>query len=169
MSIISVRRIAAASVLFALASAVPAQAQIEAGTLSCRGTGGGSFVVGSVRRFSCAFRPSIGGPAQQYEATIRRAGLDIGFTNAERLGWAVFAPSQRIGPGDLAGNYGGVSAGASVGVGATANALAGGLNNSFALQPLSLEAQRGLNVSAGVAGLELQYIPPVVRRHRGHR
>ena len=157
MSLTAMSRIAIASVLFSLAAAVPAQARIEAGMLSCRGTGGGSFVVGSVRQFSCTFRPAGGGPAQRYQATIRRAGLDLGFTKAEVLGWAVFAPTRRVGPGDLAGNYGGVSAGASVGVGASANALTGGFNNSFALQPLSLGAQRGINVSAGVAGLELRY------------
>jgi hypothetical protein len=35
--------------------------------------------------------------------------------------------------------------------------LYGGSNNSFALQPLSIEGQVGLNVYAGVAGLELRF------------
>ena len=61
-----------------------------------------------------------------------------------------------IGPGALSGGYGGVAAGAAVGVGVGANALAGGLNNSFALQPVSLEGQTGLNAFAGVASLELR-------------
>jgi Protein of unknown function (DUF992) len=73
-----------------------------------------------------------------------------------RLVWQVFAPTNVIGPGALAGGYGGVSAGAAVGVGLGANALAGGLNNSFALQPVSVEGQTGLNAFAGVAGLELR-------------
>ncbi|MES1155848.1 MAG: DUF992 domain-containing protein, partial [Pseudorhodoplanes sp.] len=38
-----------------------------------------------------------------------------------------------------------------------ANVLYGGSNNSFALQPLSVEGQIGLNIFAGVAGLELRF------------
>jgi hypothetical protein len=78
-----------------------------------------------------------------------------------------------IHPGDLAGNYGGVQGNASVGVGLGANALVGGSNNSIALQPVSAEAQTGLNVSAGLTDLELQSVdrpasPRVRRRHHRH-
>ena len=58
--------------------------------------------------------------------------------------------------GALAGGYGGLSAGAAVGLGVGANALVGGLGNSFALQPVSLEGQSGLNAFAGVSSLELR-------------
>jgi hypothetical protein len=71
----------------------------------------------------------------------------------------VLAPTGRIGPGDLAGTYAGVTAGAAVIVGAGANALIGGSNNTFALQPLSVEGQAGVNVTLGVASLELRYGP----------
>ena len=73
---------------------------------------------------------------------------------------AVADPSEdRLGCGTFcqnAGGYGGVSAGAAVGVGVGANALIGGLGNSFALQPVSVEGQTGLNAFAGVASLELR-------------
>jgi hypothetical protein len=68
----------------------------------------------------------------------------------------VFAPTNRVGPGDLAGTYGGVAASATVGVGLGANALVGGSNNTIALQPVSLQGQTGLSVAAGIAGLELR-------------
>jgi len=42
-----------------------------------------------------------------------------------------------------------VTAGAAFGVGANANALIGGSNNSFALQPVSFEGQTGVNVASG--------------------
>ena len=67
--------------------------------------------------------------------------------------WAVLAPGD-VGHGALAGNYGGVTAGAAVGIGANAHALIGGANN-VTLQPLSVEGQTGLNVAAGVASLTL--------------
>ena len=67
-----------------------------------------------------------------------------------------------------AGGYVGASAGATVGIGGNANALVGGLNNAFALQPVSLEGQTGLNVVATVTGLDLQPATPV-RKHRRHK
>ena len=60
------------------------------------------------------------------------------------MAWAVFAPTRGSQRGDLAGNYGGASASATVGVGVGANALIGGSGNTIALQPLSGQAQTGL-------------------------
>jgi len=76
-------------------------------------------------------------------------------------------------PAPLAGNYAGVTAGAAFGVGANANALIGGANNSFALQPVSFEGQTGVNVAVGVAGLELRpadaWPRPIRRAAHMHR
>lgn len=156
-----------------MAAAVPTGAKaVEAGSLNCRSPGGVGFIVGSVLNFDCVFVPAYPGRAQHYVATIRHVGLDLGFTQNVALGWAVFSPTRFVHPGDLAGDYGGVEAGATVGVGAGANAMVGGSNNAFALQPLSGQAQTGLNVSAGLAGLELRpagYIGrPYVRRRHHH-
>ena len=70
--------------------------------------------------------------------------------------WVVFAPTVQLGRGDLSGNYAGVNASAAVGVGLGTNALIGGSANFYALQPLSLQGQTGLNVSGGVQSLELR-------------
>src|SRR6202171_5626508 len=67
----------------------------------------------------------------------------------------LIAPTAALGPGALAGNYVGGTASATVGVGLGANALVGGSNNSIALQPLSIEANRGLNVAGGIAAVTL--------------
>lgn len=149
-----------AAVMLVSASAMPASAQqqVQAGVLECRGGGSVGFVIGSVTELSCIYRPDFG-PRQLYTAVMRRAGVDLGGTAVSSLVWGVFAPTQQIGLGDLSGNYGGVTAGAAVGVGAGANVMYGGSNNSFALQPLSVEGQIGLNVFAGVAGLELRFAP----------
>jgi Protein of unknown function (DUF992) len=153
-----------------------AQAAAEVGGLTCRSGGSVGYVVGAVLNFNCVFVPSYGGPAHRYVGVIRRIGVDLGWTQGVSMGWVVFAPTGVIHPGDLAGNYGGVQGNASVGIGAGANAMVGGSNNSFALQPVSAQAQAGLNVSAGFTGLELRsadiygghggYAP---RHHRHHR
>jgi hypothetical protein len=165
----------AAIAVATLMAAAPtgAQANVEVGGLTCRSPGGVGFVVGSTLNFQCVFVPSGGGLEHHYVGVVRRIGVDLGVTQNVSLGWAVFAPTGVIHPGDLAGNYGGVQGNASVGVGLGANALVGGSNNSIALQPVSAEAQTGLNVSAGLTDLELQsadrLVSPRVRhRHRHH-
>jgi hypothetical protein len=132
-----------------------ARAWVQVGSLNCASAGGATFVVGAVVNFRCMFYPAYGGRPSRYYATISRLGLDIGYNTGVGLGWSVFAPTTYIGPGDLAGSYGGVQANASVGVGAGANALVGGSINTFALQPFSGQGQGGLNASAGIAALTL--------------
>jgi hypothetical protein len=58
----------------------------------------------------------------------------------------------------LAGDYGGVTAQANVGVGGAANVLVGGSNKSISLQPLSIEGSTGLNVAAGIASISLRCV-----------
>jgi hypothetical protein len=73
----------------------------------------------------------------------------------------VVAPTDNIGDGALAGDYGGITAGATVGVGLGANVLIGGMDDSIALQPLSVEGTAGgLNVAAGIASITLKAAPP---------
>ena len=73
------------------------------------------------------------------------------------LRWRVLAPTGNVyAPGVLAGDYNGVSAEATVVVGAGANLLVGGSNRTYTLQPLSVQAQTGLNVAAGVTSFQLR-------------
>jgi hypothetical protein len=143
--------IAVLAASIASANAVP---PVRAGILECRGGTNVGFVVGSVTSLECVFQ-SAGRRPEPYIATVHRFGLDIGFTEQTRFSWAVNAPAAGIGRGELAGNYGGLGANASVGVGGGGNFLVG-QQNSYSLQPLSVQGQTGLNVSAGVAALELQ-------------
>ena len=62
-------------------------------------------------------------------------------------------------PGVLAGDYAGVSAEATVVVGGGANLLVGGSSKTITLQPLSVQAQTGLNVAAGVTSFQLRAAP----------
>ena len=148
---------AAALVLAASSQPATAQSRFAVGVLECRAGPSTTFIIGSVRDFDCLFTPTDG-PLQRYGATIQRLGVDVGWSNNTSLVWQVFAPTNVIGPGALSGGYGGLSAGAAVGVGLGANALAGGLNNSFALQPVSVEGSTGLNVAAGIGSISLKHV-----------
>ena len=149
----------------ASANALP---PVRAGILQCQGGQNVGFVVGSVASLECVFQ-SEGRRPEPYVATVRRIGVDLGFTQQTQFTWAVNAPNSRLGRGELAGNYGGVGANASVGIGGGGNFLVGGPQNSYALQPVSVQGQTGLNVAAGVAGLELQSVNFGPRRHYHRR
>ena len=159
--------LATLALLAPLASANAAP-PVRAGILQCQGGQNVGFVVGSVTSFECVFR-SEGRRPEPYIATVRRIGLDLGVTEQTRFSWAVNAPNSRLGRGELAGTYGGVGANASIGVGGGGNFLVGGPANTYVLQPISLQGQTGLNVAAGIAGIELEpFLGYAPRRHRRH-
>jgi len=143
-----------------------AQENVKIGQLSCNVSGGLGFVVTSAKEISCTFTP-VEGPSEPYFGTIDKFGLDIGQTDQGVLEWTVFAPTRQPPPGALAGKYSGLNASATVGVGLGANLLVGGSNDTFSLQPLSLQAQTGISLAAGVAALTLRTAPaptPVYKR-----
>lgn len=148
----------ATAMVFAVSALAPVMAQpaptIQVGVLDCSVAGGTGFVFGSSKQLDCVFQS--GPNRERYYGVINKFGLDVGTTTNSTIAWAVLAPTDRVGPGALAGMYGGVSGEASVGVGVGANALLGGSNRSIALQPLSVGAQQGLNVAVGIAALELR-------------
>ena len=147
--------VASAALVAAAALAHAQSGRTQVGVLECRGGPNVGMIVGSVSNLGCVFR-SDGRPDDLYTARITKVGVDIGITTETALSWAVFAPTVQIGPGDLSGNYAGVTASAAVGVGLGGNALLGGSQNSFALQPLSVQGQTGLSVAGGVQSMELR-------------
>ena len=147
--------LAASALVASIAGASAQQRMVRVGVLECRGGASVGFIVGSVTHLGCVLRAE-GAPEDRYVATIRKVGLDIGITQETALAWGVFAPVDRLGPGDLSGNYAGAQGSASLGVGVGGNVLVGGSHNSIALQPLSVQGQVGVNVAAGLESLELR-------------
>jgi hypothetical protein len=135
-------------------STEPRAANVNAGVLTCNVAGGWGFVVGSSRDLQCVFSPTSR-PPERYNGSISKFGVDIGYQQSSVIVWTVVASSASPNAGSLAGEYGGVTGSASVGVGAGANVLVGGSGNSISLQPVSIEGTTGLNVAAGIAALSL--------------
>ncbi|MFI0848390.1 DUF992 domain-containing protein [Mesorhizobium sp. IMUNJ 23232] len=122
---------------------------VKIGTLSCGIGGGAGYVLGSAKELDCVFHSSIGSRAtENYTGTIRKMGVDLGFTTQGKLVWAVFAPTAGYHRGSLAGLYKGVTAEASVIAGVGANVLVGGTAGSIQLQTISVTGQWGLNLAA---------------------
>ena len=148
------------TVAAALATSIgPAQAQerVQAGRLGCDISSGIGLIIGSQRALNCAFTPSLPGPAEFYVGTLTKFGVDIGATGGGVMVWLVYAPTS-LPAGALAGSYGGATAEATVVAGVGANVLIGGSNRTVTLQPVSFQGQSGLNVAAGVAGIDLRWV-----------
>lgn len=150
---------AALAVVAAVALPAPTMAQganrTKVGTLTCDISAGIGLIIASKKDVTCMFTPSERGPREVYVGSISKFGLDVGATAGGEMIWAVYAPTNRK-FGALAGHYGGATAEATVGAGVGANVLVGGSNRTVTLQPVSVQGQAGLNVAAGVAGLDLR-------------
>ncbi len=148
-------------------AAVPATAQepgrVRVGTLSCKIAPSVGMVIRGQQQLSCIYASARGRARDAYQGTISTFGLDIGATSGGQLAWAVFAPTT-LRRGALAGSYGGASVGGAIGVGLGADVLVGGSDRTVSLQPVSVEAQTGLNVAAGISNLELRPVAPTRRR-----
>ena len=152
-----VSALAALTLAAAVTLSAPAMAQRErtkSGTLTCDISAGIGLIITSKKELTCMFTPSQPGPREVYVGSITKFGLDLGATTGGEMVWAVFAPTDRR-IGALAGHYAGATAEATVGAGVGANVLIGGSNRTVELQPVSVQGQAGLNVAAGVAGIDL--------------
>jgi Protein of unknown function (DUF992) len=164
----TIRTAIAAGLLSLGFAAAPAKADVALGMLTCHAPEPTAYLVISQHLYRCIYQPAAGAP-QYYNARISRFGAEIGTSHNTTLAWAVLAITRPAGPAQLAGFYGGASAGAAFLVGARANGLVGGLPNAFTLQPVSLEGEAGFNVVATVSGLELMPAEPAVGRpYRRH-
>jgi hypothetical protein len=152
-------------VTFALAAAIPvmvaasasAEERTQVGDLTCDISGGLGLIFGSQKTLNCTFMPSIPGPVERYAGTLTKLGVDIGATAGGVMVWLVYAPTTRR-AGALAGSYGGATAEATVVGGLGANVLLVGSNRTVELQPVSVQGQTGLNIAAGVAGIDLNWV-----------
>src|SRR3982074_1085012 len=83
--------IAVAALIASIASA-NALPPVRAGILQCQGGEKVVLFVASVTSLECVFQ-SEGRRPEPYIATVRRYGLDIGFTDQTRFSWAANGPN----------------------------------------------------------------------------
>lgn len=122
---------------------------VKIGYLACEVGSGGGYVLGSAKELDCVFRSSFkDDPVDRYAGSVKKLGVDLGYTARGKIVWAVFAPTAGYHRGSLGGVYYGASAEATLGAGLGANVLLGGTKGSIQLQPVSVTGQLGLNVAA---------------------
>src|SRR5580704_2954500 len=161
MTMLSKFRLAAGAATVAIAALAFGGAAnadgVKVGVLTCHVSSGWGFIIGSSKDLRCNFAPNHADP-EHYIGTVTKFGVDIGYTRGGILIWDVVAPNSGPHRGALQGDYAGAQASAAVGPGAGANVLIGGLDRSIALQPVSVEGETGLNVAAGIGGIDLKYV-----------
>ena len=160
MNPFSVRAAAALALGLAVPALAHAEGGVQVGTLACSQQPGWGYIIGSSRRIACLYQSPRG--EARYVGRMTEAGVDVGFHGRSRMVWAVFAPTNRIGPGALAGQYGGATAGGAVLVGVSGNGLVGGSDRTIHLQPFSVSGNTGLSATVGIAGMSLVYQAPRV-------
>lgn len=131
---------------------------VEVGTLTCKLRDVTNVIVYTNEVFTCLYEGSDG-TNDLYEGVIDSVGLNLEIKADETLVWTVIAPATIDAPGVLAGEYIGVSAGASVGTGLSANALVGGSEDQFALQPLAASVTSGIGATLTIDNFTLTDIP----------
>jgi len=150
------KRVAVTALLGTIGLAGAAHGAAEVGTLECRIEPGVGLVIGSSKGLECRYSSADGTIVEHYEGRVTKLGVDIGVTGESVIIWQVVAPTNDLRPGALEGTYTGVGGEATVGVGPKANALIGGSDKTISLQPVSVGAQAGLNVAAGISSIALK-------------
>lgn len=150
-----IRKIALFTALAVGLMSVPAKAQsVELGVLTCDIDGGFGAIFGSNRQASCVFLDK-NGAVTTYTADITKIGPDLGFVASKTLTWAVLAASNNV-PRNLRGTYVGANVEASAFIGAGGNVMVGGMRDSFALNPVSIQTQTGINAALAVQVLRIR-------------
>ena len=137
-------------------AALAADADVKIGTLTCKSTAESGGIITTQTRFDCVYDGVGGDVTEQYTGEISKIGLDLTTEQDVTMVWAVVAPSATTyAPNALSGTYVGAAASAALGLGAGARVLVGGGDQSFTLQPVSVEGIEGTGVSLGIESFEL--------------
>jgi hypothetical protein len=149
-----------ALVAFLLAGNIAiAQSRTNVGELECFVAEGTGFIVGSDKDISCTLIDPNGVELEYYVGELKKYGIDIGFTRESVLRWSVYVPKENpYQPETLAGTYRGASASASIAVGLGTSVLIGGLSDNYALQPIKVNQQEGINIALGITRMELRSV-----------
>jgi hypothetical protein len=146
----------AAALLAGAYAPASAQTALRLGVLDCDISAGVGLIFTEKQTMNCVYKPDNGGASELYTGKIEEVGIELGVTTGGVLTWVVLSAQKGVPRGALAGTYVGLSADASIGAGLGANALNGGFERAFVLQPYSVEAQTGVNIAAGMAKVTLR-------------
>lgn len=117
-----------------------------------------NLVVASKVAVACELKYNNGKLERYVGETGIGLGLDLNWKREDKLIYTVLAASQDTTPGAgaLAGRFVGGKGSVTLGVGGGAGVLVGAGEQNLTLQPLTLEASKGLGIAGGVSYLTLK-------------
>src|SRR5471030_2113793 len=129
------------------------------GSLNCNVSGSVGLIFGSSKELSCVF-VTVNGTSENYQGSIKKFGIDIGFTKAAHVMWHVYSLGTDRGAGALNGQFVGGQESLAVGASAGTSGLYGGRNNEIILESVAITQKKsGLNFADGVAEMTLRPAP----------
>jgi hypothetical protein len=129
------------------------------GSLLCRLSGGVGMILMENQALDCVFKDNSGGGPSHYIGRLTNVGANIGISGPGELVWEVVSATKSLSPGSLAGDYIGAQGSIAAGAGAGGAILVGGSDKAISLQPISMSVGSGVNLSAGLGNINLQYMP----------
>ena len=131
---------------------------VKVGILKCMKSGKKTnILIHSQFPILCIFKDASGGKEKYTGKTGIELGLDLQTVKKAKMRFAVLAVGDlKAGSKSLVGRYIGAKVNVAIGVGGGVDALVGGGSGHVALQPIALEATKGLGAAAGVGFLDLQ-------------
>lgn len=128
--------------------------RIYIGALTCNVSGSTGYVLGSTKKLDCVFLDRNGATAQ-YDGTINKFGIDIGYTRAVHSVWRVYSLGSAKSADALSGTYVGEDSTVAVGSQAGGNWIYGGNNREIAMIASGVVKDAGYNFATGVAEMSL--------------
>ena len=86
-------------------NAANANSRIYIGSLTCNIAAGTGYVLASSKKMDCVFLGKDGISTAQYEGTINKVGIDIGYTKAVHTIWRVYSLGSDRKANQIAGTY----------------------------------------------------------------
>lgn len=104
-----------------------------------------------------ALAPVVAQAVRSANVEIAKRSAPSGWSNAQKPSSG--GETNNLAPGASAGDFVSAQGSVAVGTGAGGAVLVDGSNKSISLQPISVSVGAGLNLSAGIGSLNLQYMP----------
>ena len=89
---------AAGALALGIAAAPASAAGVKVGVLTCHVSSGWGFVFGSSKDLHCNYRPNDRA-GEHYIGTVKKFGVDLGYTEGGELIWGVIVPTSSLKPG----------------------------------------------------------------------
>jgi len=151
--------VAAASLIGSAGAQPLTKTKYYIGSLNCNVGGGAGLIFGSSKELDCVFA-TTDGASESYKGSIKKFGIDIGFTKAAHVLWHVYSFGTDRGAGALDGQFAGGQESVSVGASAGTAGLYGGRHDEIVLESVAITQKKsGLNFADGVAEMTLRPAP----------